>query len=148
MKLLLTRPPASGLAFYFAQNKSDVNLSNLMIRSILTTLAITIATSSAAIAAPVYPSADNPIATAWVTELPTNCRRAPSTTATVEAEFTKSVPIALDVRTAVPGPTLGRFGGSRWFFEYSQSCWVHESRIFWMEDGDPRLHEVLKVDRR
>ena len=119
-----------------------------MLKPLLSALAITIGLQLPTIAAPIYPSAENPMANAWIFEPPTNCRSGPSMNASVEHEFTKSAPISVDVRTAVPGPVLGRFGDRRWFFEYSKSCWIHESRIFWMEDGDKWLHKVLPTDRQ
>lgn len=114
-------------------------------RNALATLAITIALATPTIAAPIYPSAESPRATARVVSASLNCRKSPSLRATVQHEITQNTPVSLDIRTAVPGVRLGRFGATRWVFEYSRSCWVHESGIFWMESGDPMLNEVLPI---
>ena len=113
-------------------------------RHALATIAITIALTTPSIAAPIYPSAENPRATARTMKDSTNCRKAPSLLATVNHEIPQNTPVSLDIRTAVPGVTIGR-GGTQWVFEYSRSCWVHESGIFWMQDRDPRLNEVLSI---
>ena len=116
-------------------------------KHILPAIAITIALATPSIAAPIYPSAENPIATARVVTDSANCRKAPSLMATVQHQIPQNTPVSLDIRTAVPGVTIGR-GGTQWIFEYSHSCWVHESGIFWMESGDPKLNEVLpSIDR-
>lgn len=116
-----------------------------MLKNILPIALLTLA--SPAIAEPIYPTAENPIANATVITADANCRRSPSTMAPIVRKLQDGAIVSLDIRTAVPSDAIGRFGGNRWIFEYSRACWMHESVIYWMEDGDRNLHRKLPIDQ-